>query len=246
MDAYVHRVCAEIGGARLAAGSGWRKQWHCSRAVDSRLLWRRDAEFAERGADAAVVCRRCAASSRLLLKARGHAGVRARATGRGDAGGDAAPGDEPRQLRRAVICGSRGGGRGAAAYAGDVPERRLRGCGPRGSRNINVDLIVGLPRQTAASWRESVEVAIESGVPHVSVYMLEVDEDSRLGREMLKAGNREHGTGNTLKYGAGDVPSRGRGLRSGMARRASGWRRMGCGSTRFRTLRGRGTGRGTM
>ena len=66
-----------------------------------------------------------------------------------------------------------------------------------GVQEINVDLIAGLPRQTAASWRESVEVALGSGVPHVSVYMLEVDEDSRLGREMLK-----HGT----KYGAGDVP----------------------------------------
>jgi oxygen-independent coproporphyrinogen-3 oxidase len=67
-----------------------------------------------------------------------------------------------------------------------------------GVENINVDLIVGLPRQTAESWRESVEVAIASGVPHVSVYMLEVDEDSRLGREMLAAGER---------YGAGSVPS---------------------------------------
>jgi oxygen-independent coproporphyrinogen III oxidase len=59
-----------------------------------------------------------------------------------------------------------------------------------GVEEINVDLIVGLPRQTAASWRESVEVALESGVPHVSVYMLEVDEDSRLGREMLAHGTR--------------------------------------------------------
>ena len=65
-----------------------------------------------------------------------------------------------------------------------------------GVSNINVDLIVGLPHQTAQSWRESVEVAIGSGVPHVSVYMLEVDEDSRLGREVLSAG---------LKYGAGAV-----------------------------------------
>jgi oxygen-independent coproporphyrinogen-3 oxidase len=75
-----------------------------------------------------------------------------------------------------------------------------------GVEEINVDLIVGLPRQTLASWRESVDVAIECGVPHVSVYMLEVDEDSRLGREMLKAVNRGQGTGNRLKYGAGDVP----------------------------------------
>src|ERR1035438_8852465 len=88
---------------------------------------------------------------------------------------------------------------------------RLRAAGVG---NINVDLIAGLPRQTAASWRESVETAIESEVPHVSVYMLEVDEESRLGREMLKAvnrepgaGNREQGTGNRLKYGASEVPS---------------------------------------
>ena len=72
---------------------------------------------------------------------------------------------------------------------------RLRAAGVG---NINVDLIAGLPRQTAASWRESVETAIESEVPHVSVYMLEVDEESRLGREMLGAGK---------KYGASEVPS---------------------------------------
>jgi oxygen-independent coproporphyrinogen III oxidase len=67
-----------------------------------------------------------------------------------------------------------------------------------GISDVNVDLIVGLPHQTAASWRESMEMAIASGVPHVSVYMLEVDEDSRLGREMLSSGAR---------YSAGEVPS---------------------------------------
>jgi len=83
-----------------------------------------------------------------------------------------------------------------------------------GVTNINVDLIAGLPGQTATSWRESVDMALETGVPHVSVYMLEVDEDSRLGREVLKAGNREQNSGNSgqgagdsLKYGAGAVAS---------------------------------------
>ena len=90
-----------------------------------------------------------------------------------------------------------------------------------GVENINVDLIAGLPGQTAASWRESVEVALGTGVPHVSVYMLEVDEDSRLGREILGAGNshpseprplagypdREQGIGNRLRYGADAVAS---------------------------------------
>ncbi|MGD0888581.1 MAG: radical SAM family heme chaperone HemW [Acidobacteriaceae bacterium] len=65
--------------------------------------------------------------------------------------------------------------------------KRMRAVGVE---EINVDLIVGLPRQTAASWRESVDVAMECGVPHVSMYMLEVDEDSRLGREMLAHGTR--------------------------------------------------------
>lgn len=76
-----------------------------------------------------------------------------------------------------------------------------------GIENLNVDLIVGLPRQTRESWRESVDVAIASGVPHISVYMLEVDEDSRLGREVLAAGKREQGTGSRLRYSADAVPS---------------------------------------
>jgi len=67
-----------------------------------------------------------------------------------------------------------------------------------GVAEINVDLIVGLPRQTGESWRESVDVAIGCGVPHVSMYMLEVDEDSRLGRELLAHG---------IRYGAESVAS---------------------------------------
>ena len=58
--------------------------------------------------------------------------------------------------------------------------------------NLNVDLIAGLPGQTFASWEESLMVLTDSGVPHASVYMLEVDQDSRLGREVLSAGTRYH------------------------------------------------------
>ncbi len=67
--------------------------------------------------------------------------------------------------------------------------RRLRAAG---IHNLNVDLIAGLPGQTFASWEESLDVLIGSGVPHASIYMLEVDEDSRLGREMLSGGARYH------------------------------------------------------
>ena len=58
--------------------------------------------------------------------------------------------------------------------------------------NINVDLIAGLPHQTAESWNASLDEAIAAGVPHVSVYMLEVDEDSRLGRELIAGGTKYH------------------------------------------------------
>ena len=72
---------------------------------------------------------------------------------------------------------------------------RLRAAG---IRNINLDLIAGLAGQTLASWNESLAVLSQTGVPHASVYMLEVDEDSRLGRELLSGG---------IRYRAGLVPS---------------------------------------
>lgn len=61
-----------------------------------------------------------------------------------------------------------------------------------GIANINLDLIAGLPHQTVESWRESLQQVVASGVPHVSVYILEVDEDSRLGRELIAGGARYH------------------------------------------------------
>jgi oxygen-independent coproporphyrinogen-3 oxidase len=66
---------------------------------------------------------------------------------------------------------------------------RLRAAG---ISNINIDLIAGLPYQTAQSWQESLAQTLDTGVPHVSVYMLEVDEDSRLGRELMAGGTRYH------------------------------------------------------
>ena len=61
-----------------------------------------------------------------------------------------------------------------------------------GISNISIDLIAGLPHQTEPSWEESVSTTIETGVPHASVYMLEVDEDSRLGRELIAGGTKYH------------------------------------------------------
>jgi oxygen-independent coproporphyrinogen III oxidase len=66
---------------------------------------------------------------------------------------------------------------------------RLRAAG---IENINVDLIAGLPQQTAESWEFSIAEAIGMDAPHVSVYMLEVDDDSRLGRELIAGGTKYH------------------------------------------------------
>ncbi len=66
---------------------------------------------------------------------------------------------------------------------------RLRAAG---IEDINVDLIAGLPHQTIDSWQISMAETIAAEVPHVSVYMLEVDEDSRLGRELIAGGTKYH------------------------------------------------------
>jgi oxygen-independent coproporphyrinogen III oxidase len=84
-----------------------------------------------------------------------------------------------------------------AAFVGRLHQRaivladieRLRTAG---IENINIDLIAGLPHQTTESWEFSIAETIATGVPHVSIYMLEVDDDSRLGRELMAGGTRYH------------------------------------------------------
>ncbi|HEX4645267.1 MAG TPA: coproporphyrinogen-III oxidase family protein, partial [Verrucomicrobiae bacterium] len=71
----------------------------------------------------------------------------------------------------------------------------LRGAG---ITNISFDLIAGLPTQTRETWQGSLNALVELAPEHVSVYLLEVDEGSRLGAEILRSGNR---------YSAGDVPA---------------------------------------
>jgi oxygen-independent coproporphyrinogen-3 oxidase len=80
----------------------------------------------------------------------------------------------------------------AAVVAAELALLRDAGIG-----NCNIDLIAGLSGQTAASWRESLDWIERLAPKHASVYMLEVDEDSRLGKERLLGG---------VRYGAADAP----------------------------------------
>jgi oxygen-independent coproporphyrinogen III oxidase len=66
-----------------------------------------------------------------------------------------------------------------------------------GFANVSLDLIAGLPHQTPSSWQASIEETLRLRPEHISIYLLEVDEGSRLGRELLAGGAR---------YGAAQVP----------------------------------------
>ena len=84
-------------------------------------------------------------------------------------------------------CSSVGRQHTRAVTLDDIARLRANGIG-----NISLDLIAGLPHQTEESWNFSLGETLATGVPHVSVYMLEVDEDSRLGTELLAGGGRYH------------------------------------------------------
>jgi oxygen-independent coproporphyrinogen III oxidase len=67
-----------------------------------------------------------------------------------------------------------------------------------GIGSISFDLIAGLPHQTPESWRRSLDELIQLAPQHLSIYLLEVDQGSRLGSELLLGGT---------KYSANAVPS---------------------------------------
>jgi oxygen-independent coproporphyrinogen III oxidase len=74
----------------------------------------------------------------------------------------------------------------------EITLRDIAALRESGIQEISLDLIAGLPHQTADSWRYSIDETLATEVPHVSVYMLEVDEDSRLGKELIAGGTRYH------------------------------------------------------
>lgn len=75
-------------------------------------------------------------------------------------------------------------------HTGDDCLREFARLRAAGVADIGADLIAGLPHQTHASWQHSLQAIQSVGLTHVSIYMLEVDEDSRLGREVLAGGQR--------------------------------------------------------
>jgi putative oxygen-independent coproporphyrinogen III oxidase len=62
----------------------------------------------------------------------------------------------------------------------------------QGFRDVSLDLIAGLPFQTASSWQASLCSALSLRPEHISVYLFEIDSKSRLGNEVLEHGSRYH------------------------------------------------------
>ncbi len=47
-------------------------------------------------------------------------------------------------------------------------------------QTLSADLILGLPRQTAATFQQSLEEVVDSGVDHISVYLLDIEQGTPL------------------------------------------------------------------
>src|SRR5271156_3147052 len=186
-ERYVDRVCVDIGNApQVAAEMGSQIE----RAVDSIYLGGGTPTVLEAGQLERIFR---AVRSQFEVKPDAEVTV------------ECAPGTlTPAVVESLLRCGVNRGSLGVqsfvdreAAAVGRLHTRatvledvaRLRAAG---IANINIDLIAGLPHQTAESWEFSLAETIATGAPHVSVYMLEVDEDSRLGRELLAGGTRYH------------------------------------------------------
>ena len=135
---------------------------------------------------------------------------------------EAAPGQiEERLLDTALACGlnrvslgvqsfvdreARAVGRLHTGQACIEEMERLRAAGvPR----LSVDLIAGLPLQTASTWQHSLDCVASAPLDHVSVYMLETDGDSRLGTEVerFRAASQLSVLGQQARYHADTVPS---------------------------------------
>jgi oxygen-independent coproporphyrinogen III oxidase len=186
-ERYVERVCADIGNATQIADE---MGGEIERVVDSIYLGGGTPTVLEAGQ-----LRRVFAAVRAEFDVRPDAEVTV----------ECAPGTlTPTVIESLLRCGVNRVSLGVqsfvdaeAAAVGRLHKRatvveeiaRLRAAG---IANINIDLIAGLPHQTVESWQASLTETVATGAPHVSVYMLEVDEDSRLGRELIAGGTRYH------------------------------------------------------
>lgn len=75
-------------------------------------------------------------------------------------------------------------------HGADDARRAVRMLREAGFDNVSLDLIAGLPNQTVEMWRRSVEEALALEPDHLSLYLLELHEGTKLTRD-VEAGRVE-------------------------------------------------------
>jgi oxygen-independent coproporphyrinogen III oxidase len=77
-------------------------------------------------------------------------------------------------------------------HSADDTGEQVRLARAEGFESVSLDLIAGLPHQTPSSWVHSLRRLVSLEPDHVSIYLFEIDGKSRLGTELLLAGERYH------------------------------------------------------
>jgi oxygen-independent coproporphyrinogen-3 oxidase len=65
-------------------------------------------------------------------------------------------------------------------HTADMALDSLRQLKRSGFENISLDLMLGLPLQTKESWKRSLDIFTQLEIPHISIYMLDLDEQCPL------------------------------------------------------------------
>jgi oxygen-independent coproporphyrinogen-3 oxidase len=71
-------------------------------------------------------------------------------------------------------------------HSAEDAREAYRAARAAGFRNINLDLIFGLPEQPIERWQQSVEQALALGPEHLSLYALTVEEGTPLARDVAR------------------------------------------------------------
>ncbi len=77
------------------------------------------------------------------------------------------------------------------AHSADQIGEAMRLFRSAGIKNFNLDLITGFPEQSADSSIDSIQRAIDDGVPHLSLYMFREFAEELVSVQQVKRGHRE-------------------------------------------------------
>jgi oxygen-independent coproporphyrinogen-3 oxidase len=90
--------------------------------------------------------------------------------------------------------------------------RSVRWARRAGIQNVSVDAIYGLPGQTVGEWRDTVDTLVSFEPEHISLYSLQVEEGTALGRAVARGAAalpQEDAVGDMADYAERRLPAEG-------------------------------------